>query len=113
LIITRQDLLRLREWTMIRLNLRRAATPPVAHAPTPRMQALLQAKDRATETTKSPPAIRVEMSAPEPIHEAPQKPDQPAEPVKIAPEKPAPPETTSSTTTSLLERKKALRKKRE
>ena len=113
LIITRQDLLRLRDWIMVRLNLRRAAAPPVAHAPTPRMQALLKAKDRAAETTKSPPAVAIEMNLAEPVNEPQQKTDQPAEPERVAQEKPAPPETTGSTTTSLLERKKALRKKRE
>ena len=113
LIITRQDLLRLREWTLVRLNLRRAATPPVAHAPTPRMQALFKAKDRAAETTKSPPAAAIEMSVPEPVNESRQKTDQSAEPETVLQDKPAPPETTGSTTTSLLERKKALRKKRE
>jgi hypothetical protein len=118
LIITRQDLLRLRDWILVRLNFRRATAPMVAAQPTPRMQALLKAKDRAAESTKSPPQTApTETRAPtqQPIVSEPAKTDQPVpEPEKASTQEPAPPErTTTSTTTSLLERKKALRKKRE
>ena len=82
------------------------------------MQALLKAKDRATESTKSPSeAASIETSAPpqQPVVNEPvQKTDQPTPaPEKVSKSEQAAPEKTTSTTTSLLERKKAIRKKRE
>ena len=114
LIITRQDLLRLQDWILVRLNFRKPAAPQVLQ-PTPRMQALLKAKDRAAETTKSQamPPMEISTPPPPPVNEPEPKKEPPAEPEKVAQEKPTPPEASSSTTTSLLERKKALRKKKE
>jgi len=115
LIITRQDLLRLREWIMVRLNVRRPTSPQVLQ-PTPRMQALLKAKDRAAEITKSPPIMPMDLTAStqQPVGEPQHETDQPMiEPERTSQKEPASPEPTSTTTTSLLERKKALRKKRE
>lgn len=99
LIITKQDMLKLREWMLSRIRLRRRASPVVEQSP--QMQALLKAKDRAAEIKK--PAT--EIIFPEPV-------------VKIKPEteskeKTTPPEPTTSTTSSLLARKNALRKKRD
>ena len=119
LIITRQDLLRLRDWILLRLNLRRPTAPKMVAQPTPRMQALLKAKDRAAESTKSVslPPIAKEESVPtqQPaIAEPARKTDQPSpEPAKVSKQGPVQPEKHPSTTSSLLERKKAIRKKRE
>ena len=116
LIITNQDLLRLREWILARLNVRRPTAPKVVAPPTPRMQALLKAKDRAAESTKSPTTTPMDVSAPpgQPVSEPQQKTDQPLAEAEGTPQKePTPPETSTSTTTSLLERNKALRKKRQ
>ena len=121
LIITRQDLLRLREWILVRLNLGRPTAPKVAVQATPRMQALLKAKDRAAESTKSAsttpmPPIEVQGPPEQPVSPPVQEIDQPPviEPEKPSQKEPVAPETSTSTTTaSLLERKKALRKKRE
>ena len=114
LIITKQDLLRLREWILVRLNLRRPTAPQVLQ-PTSRMQALLKAKDRAAESTKSQTSLPMDVSAPPaPVSEPQPKPDQSVvEPEKAPQKEPVTPEAPTSTTASLLERKKALRKKRE
>jgi hypothetical protein len=80
------------------------------------MQALLKAKDRAAESTKSVPMTPIDVDAPpqQPLNAREQKTDQPIiEPERNSQEKPTQPETATSTTSSLLERKKALRKKRE
>jgi len=111
LIITRQDMIRLREWIAIRLNFRRRAAPPQAAQPSPRMQALLKAKDRAAEVRDlTPPLENIEtpQSALPPKETA-----QPAKPEKPVEKQPGPQKPTTSTTASLLARKNAIRKKRE
>lgn len=112
LIITRQDMFRLREWFKARLDFRRSATPQVAQ-PSPRMQALLKAKDRAAETRDMTPPHLENIETPQPVRppvEVAQPPKSEKPPVE---KQPAPTEKTTSTTSSLLARKNALRKNRD
>ena len=99
LIITRQDMLKLREWIAERLRFRKS-TPRPAPESSPQMQALFRAKDRVTDIKKPV----TEIIFPEPVVEM--------EPETKPQEKLTPPEPTISTTSSLLARKSALRKKR-
>lgn len=112
LIVTKQDILRLREWLARRVEFRRPAAPQ-ATQPSPRMQALLKAKDRAAETRDFMAAHLEDMEIPQAAISKTRQAESPSQ-EEEAPQKQAPPpEPTASTTTSLLARKKALKKKRE
>jgi hypothetical protein len=112
LIITRQDILRLREWIEKRVRTPKAAVPQ-AKQPTPQMQALFKARERAREDTRSSvplPSVDKNTSQPSqqpaPTEQPAPKPEQEAR-QRVGP----PPEAASSTTASLLAHKKALKKK--
>ena len=106
LIITRQDMLRAREWIFKRLDFRQNATSLQVPQSSPRMQTLLKAKERATETKDLPPHLeKIEVAPPVEKPTSPPKTDSPS-----APKQPSTPE---STTSSLLARKNAMRKKRD
>jgi hypothetical protein len=112
LIITRQDLTRLREWATQTLGMQKTPSPqPVQSAP--HVQALVKAKSRVTETipTSPRPSTNADLTQSiEPKHVDP----EPAKEEKIPEDRPPRhPEPGVSTTTSLLARKKALKKKRE
>jgi hypothetical protein len=116
LIITRQDMIRLREWIFEKLEIRKSEVQQQTAQPAPHLQPLFKAKERAREDTPStqtlPPIDKKvqQPSVPEPTRIA----EPPKEPERVHQENPAqPPETTSSTTSSLLARKKAMRKKSE
>ncbi|HSB02075.1 MAG TPA: VWA domain-containing protein [Anaerolineales bacterium] len=112
LIVTRQDIVHLREWLAKRVGTQKAAAPQ-AKQPVPQLQALFKAKERAHEDTRSHRPLptaegnashspdqgdQIEAPSPEPEGDAQERAVQPAG-------------TTSSTTASLLAHKKALRKK--
>jgi Mg-chelatase subunit ChlD len=111
LIITKQDLLRLREWLLIRLNFRRPATVPQMAPSSPRMQALLKAKDRVAENTNVPTQLE-NIEQPQPVKPT-NEPVETTKPEPESPKQPVPSEGAQSTTSSLLARKNAIRKKRE
>jgi len=98
LILTTQDLLRLREW-LTKAFVSRAANPtyPV-QTTSPRMEALFNAKNRVRENT------------PEAAQEMPIKTETVSSPEKEAQESHNKPEQSSSTTSALLARKKNIRK---
>jgi len=117
LIITRQDvrrtLDRASEFIAVLLNVRNPV-PPQPAEPTPQMQALFKAKDRAAETTKLAQPVQMKAeSTPLTAESKPTTENQSTKPEKTPEVKQPKPETGTSTTTSLLERKKAIRKKRE
>jgi hypothetical protein len=111
LILTRQDMIRLREWAMERLGIQKISSPqPVQSAP--HVRALFKAKSRASESLQAPSPDPTNVALSQPI-EIKQIDTEPVK-EKIAQETvPSPPEPGISTTTSLLARKKALKKKRE
>ncbi|MBN2117974.1 MAG: VWA domain-containing protein [Anaerolineales bacterium] len=112
LIVTRQDILHLREWIRQRAGMQKAAVPQ-AEQSAPHLQALFKAKARAQEDTRSlQPPPSVDTNVPPPSDQPAQREEPPTEPEKAPQERTAqPPETASSTTASLLAHKKALRKK--
>ncbi len=93
LIITRQDLTRVKEWGAKRWSARK--TPPLTATASPRMEALIQAKSRAREN------IPEQETAHETLVSAP--------PVESAEEK-TPPAQKESTTSALLARKRNIKK---
>ncbi|HEX6033201.1 MAG TPA: glutamine amidotransferase, partial [Anaerolineales bacterium] len=112
LIITRQDLARWREWAMGKPGGQKTpSAQPVQ--PAPHVQALFKAKSRASENMPSTPLTPIQVDHAQPIEIEPIKPE-PSKEEKI-PQEPVSshPETGGSTTSSLLARKKALKKKRE
>jgi uncharacterized membrane protein len=111
LILTRRDMIRLRDWALEKLEIKKA---PVPQESAPHIQALFQAKNRAHEERRSPqPGPSID-NAVQPPAETDRTEKPPAEPKRVSPERASqPPEATSSTTASLLARKKASRKKRE
>ena len=112
LLITRQDMVRLSEWTLERLGVQKTPTPqPVQTAP--HVQALFKAKSRASENRPSTSSNPTKVDIASPI-EMEQNDSESLKEEQIAQEVvPSPPETGIATTTSLLARKKALKKKRE
>jgi hypothetical protein len=114
LIITRQDMARLREWAVERLGIQKPSVPQ-ARQPAPHLQPLFKAKERAHEDTQSPrPLSPVDRNIQQPVSEPAQMTGPAAEPEGASQEQPVrQPETSASTTASLLARKKALRKKSE
>ena len=112
LIITRQDMVRSREWAIEKLGVQKTPSPQAVQS-APHVQALFKAKSRASENM-SPTSLTptpVENAGPietEPIQRGSSKEGKiPQEVVSSHPE------TSLSTTSSLLARKKALKKKRE
>jgi hypothetical protein len=112
LIITRQDMARLREWLIRRLGLRKRFELEAAQR-SERIEALFQAKGRVRDGTGPPSqsSAPVEVLTPaeeaEPQIEEPEIPEKNFEPEVSAPQEPAIPLTKT-----LLERKKSQRKKR-
>jgi uncharacterized membrane protein len=111
LIVTRQDLRRLREWIAQRLRFQKAA--PQAKQPVPQLQALFKAKERAQEDRRArPPLPSVEKSTSQASYPSVPIEEPPVEPEEEPRERTVPaPDADSSTTASLLAHKKALRKK--
>ena len=107
LIITKQDVSNLQAWMMKQLGL---GQPRISQVPqsSSRMEALLKAKDRVSESTKRTGATPVELKEAQPS----EKIIQSVEQDKVEETKPSPPETATSTTASLLARKNALKNKR-
>ena len=107
LIITKQDVSNGRAWMMKQFGFSkpRALTTPQS---SPRMEALLKAKDRVSESTKRTEATPVKFNEAQPS----EKIIQAVEQDKVEETKPSPPETATSTTASLLARKNALKNKR-
>jgi hypothetical protein len=105
LVITRQDMMRLRERMLERVGLRKKPGLETAQR-SPRIEALFQAKERVRDATVTP-SQPVEAS--EPAEEA--EPEEPAEEAELQISTSQEPPTPL--TKSLLERKKAQRKKRE
>jgi Mg-chelatase subunit ChlD len=101
LIITKTDLIRLRDWVKQKTALRRAQGEPAQT--TPQMEALFSAKSRMRDNAPTP---RVDSSA----QEIPVETETVSSPEKEAQESRPRPEQASSTTSALLERKKKLRK---
>ena len=111
LILTRQDMIRLKEWFATRTSIRkRTIVKPEQRSQ--RMDMLFQAKDRA-HGEKMPPPI-------EPLHGIPSEPSKIAEPEKVETSEVEPVssrkespfrESIPSTTEALLARKKSIRKK--
>jgi hypothetical protein len=113
LIITRQDMIRLREWILQKLEIRKPVVPQKAE-PAPHLQPLFKAKERAREETPSPHSLpNIEKNVQQPaVPEPTRMAEPPKEPERVPQEQPVQPAgTASSTTSSLLARKKALRKK--
>lgn len=111
LIITRQDILRLREWLEKKVQTPRVAVPQTRES-APQMQALFKAKERAREDAR--PAGPVDTNPPQPSHQPASSQKSTSAPEPETRQRPAPPpETTSSTTASLLAHKKSLKKKSE
>ncbi len=107
LIITKQDVSNGRALLMKRLGLgqpRMLTTPQ----PSPRMEALLKAKDRVAESAKRAEATPVELKEAQPS----EKTIQSVEQVKEIETKHPPADAAASTTASLLARKNALKNKR-
>jgi hypothetical protein len=113
LILTRRDWVRLRDWVLEKLEIRKAPAPQES---APHVQALFKAKSRAHEEMHaSQPLPSPEPPAPAPAATS-QKPEPAPEPKKVPQERSpqsSPPEESASTTASLLARKKSLRKKRD
>ncbi|MBV6402064.1 MAG: hypothetical protein CNIPEHKO_02368 [Anaerolineales bacterium] len=107
LIITKQDISNGRAWAMKQLGLGqpRVLTTP---QPSPRMEALLKAKDRVAESAKRAEATPVELKEAQPS----EKMIQSVEQVKEIETKHPPADAAASTTASLLARKNALKNKR-
>ena len=112
LIITRQDLIRFREWAIERMGLQKTRSPqPVQSAP--HVQALFKAKSRVSENMPSTSITPTQVDIAQPMerrqtnNESAKAEELPQETVLN------PPETNVSTTASLLARKKAIRKKRD
>ncbi|MCJ7434998.1 MAG: hypothetical protein MUO77_16065, partial [Anaerolineales bacterium] len=107
LIITRHDLLLLREWIAQRLPTRQTKQPQLAQSP--QMTALFNAKSRVRESTSALPKEHrddvSEAEAPSAVET-----ESTPSPEKEAQRIPPKPEQTSSTTSALLARKKNLRK---
>ena len=110
LIVTRQDVARLREWLIGKLNIgKRRGLEPAQRSE--RIESLFRAKDRARDgtlpTSNQPEPIEILKPA-ETIqpHVESDVQEKEVEPEISSPQKPSPP-----TTKTLLERKKALRKK--
>ncbi len=114
LILTRQDFLRLQDWLFARLTLR-SSTSQTEAPRSQRMDALLQAKGRAVPkmpVTAPGPQEQIERRLAESLPPPAQAPAQMAEDV-VKPYQSSPPtDTATSTTASLLARKK-LREKRD
>jgi Mg-chelatase subunit ChlD len=114
LIITRQDVLRGREWLTERLNLRKTTVSGPTQS-TPQMQALFKAKDRAHESKEPFPSLPAndleEVHLVQKSNQSSARSSQPeaASQGKITRQ----PEPSSSTTSSLLARKQARKRKRE
>ena len=97
LIVTRQDVVRAREWLAEKISSRMATQTPSAPAD-PRIAALRSAKSRARESApESAQAMPIETESTPSVEQDPQ-------------EKMPKPEQNSSTTSALLARKKNLRK---
>ncbi len=109
LILTRQDILRLRERLLLGLRLHPPLTAGAAQ-PDPRMQALLQAKGRARDSVE-PPASSFDASLPAEL-EGPAPDQSPSSPDAPQAEIAAPTQEPASTAASLLARKKAAKAKR-
>jgi len=97
LIITSQDLLRLREWFVQRLSIRKATLSQPVQT-NPRMEALFNAKSRVREST------------PAKAQEIPVEAESVQSPVRESQELSSKPNPSSSTTSVLLARKKNRRK---
>jgi hypothetical protein len=102
LIVTKTDLLRLREWVQQKTTLRRAQGEVPAQT-SPQMEALFSAKSRVRDNV---PVTRVDSSA----HEVPVETDSVSRPEKEARETPSKVEESTSTTSALLARKRNIRK---
>ncbi|MBK9208724.1 MAG: hypothetical protein IPL71_10685 [Anaerolineales bacterium] len=102
LIVTKTDLLRLREWVQQKTTLRRAQGEVPAQT-SPQMEALFSAKSRVRDNA---PVTRVDSSA----QEMPVETDSVSRPEKEARETPSKVEESTSTTSALLARKKNIRK---
>ncbi|MBL0345136.1 VWA domain-containing protein [Candidatus Villigracilis affinis] len=102
LIVTKTDLIRLREWVQQKTTLRRAQGEVPAQT-SPQMEALFSAKSRVRDNV---PVTRVDSSA----HEVPVETDSVSRPEKEARETPSKVEESTSTTSALLARKKNIRK---
>jgi Mg-chelatase subunit ChlD len=110
LIVTRQDLRRGRAWIVKKLGMQKPSVPQKAE-PAPHLQALFKAKERAREDT---PALRPLSSVDSAIQQSPSEPastNQPAQEGEQEQQTAQPAVPASSTTESLLARKKASRKK--
>lgn len=107
LIITKQDISNGQAWMMKQFGF---SKPRVSTTPqsSPRMEALLKAKDRVSESTKRSEAASVKFNEAQPS----EKIVQPVEQDQETEVKNSPPETAASTTASLLARKNALKNKR-
>ncbi len=107
LIITKQDVSNGRAWVLKQFGFSkpRVLTTP---QPSPRMEALLKAKDRVAESSKRAEATPVELKEARPS----EKIIQAVEQDKETEVKQSPPESAASTTASLLARKNALKNKR-
>ena len=114
LIITRQDILRLREWLEKRVPTPKAAASQTKQ-PAPRMQALFKAKERAREDKRAPHPLPTAQENTSTSASQPVQAEQPLPgPERDSRERPVqPPDAASGTTASLLAHKKALKKKSE
>ena len=106
LIITKQDISNLRMWVTKQLGLGQPRVIATAQS-SPRMEALLKAKDRAADSAKRAEPTPSDFVAPPSENIA-----QSVEQVKETEIKHPPVDSTTSTTSSLLARKNALRNKR-
>ncbi|MCC7119805.1 MAG: VWA domain-containing protein [Anaerolineales bacterium] len=98
LIITKQDIAKVREWALSKFNLQPAQKPQPLPADS-RLQALKKAKDR---TAREPVSAEVSLI----IEEEEEEEEAPAQPVKAEPK----PDENKSTTSALLERKRNAKK---
>jgi Mg-chelatase subunit ChlD len=112
LIITKQDMIHLREWTIERLGMQKPSAPqPIPTAP--HVQALFKAKSRVSENMPSTSSTLTKVDSVQPVsveqkhNEIPKEEHVPPEVVASQPE------ASVSTASSLLARKKALKKKRD
>ena len=111
LILTRQDWVRFAQVLTSRLQRRKPATAPVAQSA--QMSALLQAKERVREVKPPSATIPPPEAAPKvPVQSAPVEAPAPTQSAQ-KPEAPLTPQEPTSTTASLLARKKNLRDKKE
>lgn len=107
LIITKQDLANGRTWMMKRLGLAQPRALATAQS-SPRMEALLKAKDRAAESAKRAEQTPVDFVESKPSEHI----VQPIEQAKETEIKHPPTDAATSTTASLLARKNSLKNKR-